>query len=163
MQCQTPFRLTAILRSKSSSLSSCMGEGLWSIPALLTTTSRPPSVSTAKSNNARTSSPLVTSTFLKTILLPAFRPCWATDSPISSAISPITTFAPRLASSSALAAPMPDAPPVIKIRLPVTSDAIPFVFSVMSYSSTLSTSLPKFSPLKSIISVSGNVSIPLTI
>ncbi|CAM5697174.1 hypothetical protein SVIOM74S_03300 [Streptomyces violarus] len=110
-------RLTAIVRSQTSSVSSSIG-GRTLIPALLTRMSGSPKASTARSAAVRTPSRVLRSALTQA----ARQPSAVSSSTV--AISPAsprattTTLAPARARARVMARPMPELPPVTTATRP---------------------------------------------
>ena len=110
----TPIRLISIWRRKESSDSSMNGV-VGMIPALLTITSRGPSWRSASSRNPSKEARSLTSSAKAT--LPPPSPA-AVCSASGRSTSPIATRQPRRTNASAVALPIPRAPPVIATTFP---------------------------------------------
>ena len=113
----TPVWLTAITWSQSASVW-FSSRAVKPMPALLTSTSRPPKRSMVKAIADAHSSSLDTSRWVNTARSPIEA---ATASPLSTRTSPITTSAPSAANRRASASPCPRDPPVIERHLAVQS------------------------------------------
>ena len=96
---------TAIVRSQPSTSRSSIGPTGPAIPTLAQSTSRPPMVATTSSNNSSTASASDTSMVLR-----------SQPSGGSPATSATCTRAPSATKASAMARPIPEAPPVISTR-----------------------------------------------
>src|SRR6201999_2325961 len=113
----TPLRLTSTIASQSSTQCSSNGEtGM--MPALLTRTSSRPKVSTASDTNPARSLRRLTSVTLATASPPDDDSRAATAFNRSARRAPSTSLAPRSASRSAVASPIPLLAPVIATTLP---------------------------------------------
>ena len=105
-------RLTAIIRSKSSSGRSARFTVSNSMAAAFTAKFSPPKVSTAARTIAATSSDFETSVRTKIASPPCSRTSDAVSSPPSTWKSATTTRAPAALKARAIERPMPPAPPV---------------------------------------------------
>ena len=126
MGAKVPRRCTRMTASHSSAVMLTIMRSR-RIPALLTTTSRPPKVSTAVSMSRLAPSTSATSSPLATALAPMARissttwPAGPADRPLPSTSAPrslTTTLAPWRANSMAWARPMPRPAPVITTTRP---------------------------------------------
>ena len=125
---KTPSRLTAISALQSSSaVSSTLPS--WLSPAMLTTMSSLPKVSSVASMAVTQSSSDETSWRTEMASPPAAR-IWSTTEPrVGGAMSVAATLAPSRASSSALARPSPMTSPSA-LSAPVTSATLPLTRSI---------------------------------
>src|SRR6266568_3066975 len=127
MPSQQPTALTSSTRRKASSVISAIGANV-RIPALFTSTSSRPNVSSAAVTAAAQSPELVTSRC--TYRQDCSPSLAATYWPCSSRTSPKTTRAPSATKCRTWDLPMPRAPPVIRATLPSSRPMAPPVPSV---------------------------------
>src|SRR5215472_19198903 len=128
MPSQQPTAFTSRIRRKSSRGMSAIGAN-FSTPALLTSTSSLPKVSTAAATAAAHSASLVTSWWMYRQDCPS-SPA-ATLAPLSSRTSPKTTRAPSATKWRTCDLPIPRAPPVISATLPSSRPMVPPGASVL--------------------------------
>lgn len=122
-------RLTRMTRSHSASPVSASAD-MWSMtPALFTSTSRPPKVSTAVATTSSTTRGSLRSPTTARATPPAYSMVLTTCSAASSFRSATRTFAPSSANSRAVARPMPEPAPVTTTPRP--SSPVPVL--LMSY------------------------------
>src|SRR3954451_3324446 len=114
---RTPLMFTSTIWCQSSVFSAERGE-FGMRPAFRKMTSRPPNVSLASSTMASLSDALVTSSAWYTAWPPSFSISSAICLSLSSRRAPRRTLAPLLASSLAVASPIPDDAPVMITTLP---------------------------------------------
>nr|WP_193399841.1 hypothetical protein [Immundisolibacter cernigliae] len=105
-------------RSNSASSIWVNGRKPSNTPALANTTSSLPCAATAAATSASTLAFCVVSTVAKAALRPLARMSAATASPALALMSPIITAAPWAAKARAVAAPIPEPPPVTITDLP---------------------------------------------
>lgn len=115
----TPVASTPMVRCQSSTVCSCSGAVGGRTPALLKAMSMVPCFSTAVSIRFCTEASSVTSVRTNSAVPPA-SVMICTVSSARSSMSPTTTVAPALANSTAVARPIPVAPPVMTTILSLT-------------------------------------------
>src|SRR5690606_4690597 len=121
--------LTASVRSQSALASVSTGPVGPAMPALLTSTSRPPSLRSTASNKALTCASSDTS--VRSVATPGSSACAAASA--ASSMSQIITCAPAARNARAIAKPMPLAPAVTKVRLPARALSLNVIAASPSY------------------------------
>src|SRR5829696_7729663 len=114
---KVPTKLISSVERKSSTLRSSIPAHLPLTPALATTTSSRPHLSTVAAIAERTESSSLTSQVTLVAVPPARPIAWATSRSSSGVRPASATLAPRRANNVAAACPMPDPPPLMNATL----------------------------------------------